>query len=163
MPPEHRVKRLEKLITELKEHEDYKTVAKIAASAGVNPSYLSQLLGGHRKFLEGAARNLEEKLNLVPLYFDLSDTDDTDEITKIKPAATLAVEELNKFKSLLLGESCQLNSDTVATRVVGGWIYTIERRQFVGKDLVVTDSSCFAPFTTQEDLDNMADALIAKL
>lgn len=161
MTPEHRVKRLEKLIVKLKEDEEYKTLAKIAEKAGVNPSYLSQLLGGHRKFLENAARSLEEKLNLVPLYFDLSDIDDNDDINRIKATATMAIKELNRFKTLLLGESCQLNSDTIATRVIGGWVYTIERRQYVGKDLVVTDSSCFAPFTTQAELDDMVDQLIS--
>lgn len=163
MTPEHRIKRLEKLIAKFKEEGEYKTLVQVAEKAGVNPSYLSQLLGGHRKFLENAARSLEEKLSLVPLYFDLSDIDDIDEINRIEATVTMTLKELNKFRTLMLGESCQLNSDTIATCVVGGWIYTIERRQYVGKDLVVTDSSCFAPFTTQKDLDDMVDRLIEKL
>lgn len=161
MTPEHRVKRLENIIGLLKQNDDYKTVAKIAEKAGVNPSYLSQLRGGHRKFLESAARNLEAKLNLPPLYFDLSNSDDTDDVNRIKATAPMATEELHRLKTLLLGESCQLNSKTIATRVVGGWVYTIERCQFIGKDLVVTDSSCFVPFTTQKNLDKMVDQLIA--
>ena len=46
------------------------TTAEFCRSYGVDPSYISQLLNGHRSFGEKAARNLEEKAGLSPGYFD---------------------------------------------------------------------------------------------
>jgi hypothetical protein len=36
----------------------------------VDASYLSQLINGHRPFGEKSARNLEQKFDLPPFYFD---------------------------------------------------------------------------------------------
>jgi hypothetical protein len=74
-----------------------------------------------------------------------------------KTALKIAYVELNRFKSLLLGEQCQLNATTVVTRVVGGWIYAIDQ-ECDNKNQIV----CFVPFTSQHDLNGMVDALIAK-
>ncbi len=48
----------------------YKTKAEFARKYGIEPSYVSQLLGGHRGFGEKSARNMEEKLGLPPNYLD---------------------------------------------------------------------------------------------
>lgn len=42
----------------------------------INPSYLSQLINGHRPFGEKSARKLEKKLELEPYYFDRIFDDD---------------------------------------------------------------------------------------
>lgn len=153
MTPKHRIKRLNHYLA----NHTLKTQREVAESAGIDPSFLSQLRGGHKKFGEVAARNLEKSLNLTPLYFDL---DFDSSIITLKEDTLV---ELNRFRALKLGESCKLNDDTNATRVIGGWIYTTQRSQIVGDKTVTTESSCFAPFTTQHELDGMIDELIGEL
>lgn len=157
MTPENRIKRLKNLI----KNSGFKNQKNLAAAIGVNASYLSHLINGHRRFSDMVARGFEEKLGLDHLYFDLG----FDEIFKELDDSVDddLISEINRFKILSLGESCQLSADTIATRVVGGWIYTIKHYQVIDGKTVSTDSSCFAPFTTQHDLNGMVDELIAKL
>lgn len=156
MTSEHRVKRLKKFLNDNKRQNQ----REVAISAGINPSFLSQLVGGHSSFGEKAARNLEGKLGLPPFYFD--GDFDVKELVESDEACN-ATKQLNKFRALSLGESCKLNPTTTATRVVGGWIYTLECTKLVDGAEVVTTSSCFAPFTTQYELDGMVDELIADI
>lgn len=148
MTPEYRVERLKDLIEDLKSN-GYKNVTDIASHFSMNASYISQLIGGHRTFGELAARRFEQKMGLPDFYFEQA-------TSTPKTALKVAYVELNRFKSLLLGEQCRLNATTVATRVVGGWIYAIDQEN--DKNQIV----CFVPFTSQHDLNGMVDALIAK-
>jgi phage repressor protein C with HTH and peptisase S24 domain len=50
-----------------------KNKATFARKYGLDPTYLSQILTGHRSIGEKSARNLEEKLNLDPFTLDKSD------------------------------------------------------------------------------------------
>lgn len=149
MTPEYRVERLKGLIEELKSN-GYKNVTEIATHFSMSASYISQLIGGHRGFGESAARTFEKKMGLPDFYFE-------QDVATPKTALKIAYIELNRFKSLGLGEQCQVNSKTVATRVVGGWIYAIDQEDDSRNQVV-----CFVPFTSQHDLNGMVDALIAK-
>ena len=64
MTPDNRIKRLENLLSNLKD-KGYKTYASIEEEFDVNASYISQLLNKRRNFGEAAARNMEEKFNLA--------------------------------------------------------------------------------------------------
>lgn len=145
-----RVQRLKDFIEQSKD-AGHKTVASLADTYDVNASHISQILGGHRAFGETAARNLEQSFGLPAFYFEGDVLADSRSDTA----------EIERFKTLALGESCQLNANTVALRVIGGWIYTTTHKTTIGAAETVT-SSCFAPFTTQHELDGMVDALIAK-
>ena len=59
-----RIENLRRLVSE------YDTQAKFARAHELDPSYISQLLSGHRGFGERSARNIEEKLNLKPGALD---------------------------------------------------------------------------------------------
>jgi transcriptional regulator with XRE-family HTH domain len=47
--------------------------AEIERKYDVSASYLSQLLNGFRDIGEKSARNIEQKLNLAPMFLDTSD------------------------------------------------------------------------------------------
>lgn len=69
MTPDNRIKRLENLLSNLKD-KGYKTYASIEEEFDVNASYISQLLNKRRNFGEAAARKMEEKFNLPTFYFE---------------------------------------------------------------------------------------------
>lgn len=56
---------------------------------GVDPTYISQLLNGHRSFGERAARKMEERLSLVRGWFDLPDEIDEGDDQYLQEAVTL--------------------------------------------------------------------------
>lgn len=162
MTPKHRIKRLYQLIKDL----GLSNQKALAKALDVDASYLSQLINGHRMFNDTVARNFEEKLDLTPFYFELEfNTDSSNATDNTKPTNTNSdrIAELNRFRGLVLGESCQLNPKTIATRVIGGWIYTIKHSQAVDGKITMIESSSFVPFTTQYDLDGMVNELINTL
>ncbi len=67
---ELRLKRFAKFV---KEHGGGAALAR--ECDGVDESYVSQLLSGHRPFGEVAARNMEKRCNLDEGYFDQVDDD----------------------------------------------------------------------------------------
>ena len=151
-PLNHRTEILKAVLEQLKK-DGYKTVAAIAESFDINPSYISQLLNGKRGFGEAAARNLEVKMGLPEFSFEKDRMLLGGDIAFSKTSI-----ELNRMKSLLLGEQCQLSDRTVATRVVGGWVYVIDQ-----EDENNSKSACFVPFTSQYELNAMVDNLIESL
>lgn len=50
--------------------DGFKSKAEFARRYDVDPTYVSQILNGHRKLGEKAARNLEEAIRLDPLALD---------------------------------------------------------------------------------------------
>lgn len=169
MTPEHRVERLRHLLKELK-REGYFSLASVERKFGVNASYLSQIINGTVSFGERAARNMETKIGLVDFYFDLIN-DEADTIPNLPPNTEQSTNfdarfkkpqpktsEILKFKNLLLGQSCRLSVDTVATRVIGGWVFVIDQEH--QSESCVT---CFVPFTNQYDLNGEVDELIARM
>lgn len=48
----------------------FNTVAEFSRHYGIEPSYISQIVNGHRSFGEKAARKMEKVLNLDAGYFD---------------------------------------------------------------------------------------------
>ncbi|MFT0140748.1 hypothetical protein ACEK07_45985 [Alcanivoracaceae bacterium MT1] len=50
--------------------DKYDSKAEFARRYGLEPSYISQLLGGHRGFGEKSARNIESKVGLPEGFFD---------------------------------------------------------------------------------------------
>lgn len=54
------------------------SIAAFARKHGLDPTYISQLLNGHRQFGERAAAKMAGQIGLAPRYFEQSDTPPTD-------------------------------------------------------------------------------------
>lgn len=63
-----RARRIKKLSTMVSEAGGPAEFSR--AHAGVDPTYVSQLLNGHRSFGDRAARNMEEKIGKPPGWLD---------------------------------------------------------------------------------------------
>ena len=67
---------------------------------GIDPTYISQLLNGHRAFGEKAARNMEQKIGLSSGYFDhiqiINSSVNEDAAEYIVGRKVIAVSELNE-------------------------------------------------------------------
>lgn len=60
---------------------------------------------------------------------------------------------LKDFRNLQLHESISINDETTAMRVIGGWIYETRIKEHNDdKPLGWAVTSCFVPFTTNEEL-----------
>ena len=68
-----RVKNLNLLISE------EESAAEFARKHNLDPTYISQLLKGHRAFGERSARNFEEKIGLPLRWFDIDHSEDAQE------------------------------------------------------------------------------------
>jgi hypothetical protein len=65
--------RIENLAKVIGDPDKHGAVAAFAKKHDLDPTYIRQLLGGHRNMGEKAARNFEEKLGLDKGYLDQTD------------------------------------------------------------------------------------------
>lgn len=69
-----RVARLQQLVDKVGGIADFaKQYSRPDADKPIDPTYISQLLNGHRNFGEKAARNMEKRAGLAAYYFDGSE------------------------------------------------------------------------------------------
>lgn len=69
----HRVARLRALVTEDGGPAEFARRRSIpTADKPIDPTYVSQVLNGHRAFGEKAAQNMEKRAGLIPGYFDMA-------------------------------------------------------------------------------------------
>lgn len=79
---------------------------------GIDPTYVSQLLNGHRNFGERAARNMEDKMGVDRGFLDLSPADGispaakslVDTATRLAQQGKLSDEQAKLFEQLLLSQ-----------------------------------------------------------
>ena len=63
-----------------REVEKFPSIAAFARHYGVDGTYISQLLNGHRNLGEKAARNLESKLDWAPMSMDSARADEDEDL-----------------------------------------------------------------------------------
>ena len=79
-----RIKNLARLIGNPDKHG---AVAQFAKKHDLDPTYIRQLLGGHRNMGERSARNFEEKIGLDERYLDRLDIEDSKASARFSAAA----------------------------------------------------------------------------
>lgn len=96
-------------------HGVHGRIAEFAKANGLDPSYLSQLLNGHRNLGEKAARNIEESLSLPSGHLDKMLDEDAAQDT----AQTIAAELGSDAVTLLeLYQAASPELRTAALRVL---------------------------------------------
>lgn len=99
-----RVKRLRDLVTQ------FDSIAAFSRHHGLDATYISQLLNGHRRFGEKAARNMEEKMHLPPNHFDAD--------SPSKRAAAPTAQEWQAFSNEELAEIARAVLDELSRRTI---------------------------------------------
>lgn len=83
---EVRRRRLQKLVDDSGGPAAFARNRSTRSGDGINPTYVSQLLNGHRQFGEKAARSMESRAGLQPFYLD-------GEVDQLLTAASLDADE----------------------------------------------------------------------
>lgn len=80
------------------------SIAAFARTYGLDATYISQLLNGHRQFGERAARNMEEKMGLPPMFFDIDPVQERGNAPTPEEWRAFSTEELSEIAREVLSE-----------------------------------------------------------
>lgn len=84
--------------------EQFDSIAAFARHHGLDATYISQLLNGHRQFGEKAARTMESKMNLPANYFDVGPGEDRTVAPTDEEWRSFTNEELAEIAQAVLSE-----------------------------------------------------------
>lgn len=84
--------------------EQFDSIAAFARHHGLDATYISQLLNGHRNFGEKAARGMERKMHLPAHYFDAEQDSERQGAPTDEEWRSFSNEELAEIAQAVLAE-----------------------------------------------------------